>query len=424
MPGPRRANRCTSRSCRRSVEQHQPHLTHSVCVQACCLLYSAGIVRHLRPSRIFTDMDSYLQLGSLIVVAILGFLFFPKRRPKHRPAVPTAPVPGSTAVPAPSPIVPTRWDMPPALASFRRVEAFELDDAPLQTLRAQMQQIPRPPRGLHQLLAPGFLDHATAAQLSELILAEPQVAAKLLATANSPFYGLSRPVNSVDNAIAVLGINTVHGICLQYMVAEALRPRDPQLQPIFERWWHASAIASQLCVRLGQRVGAPEMGAMVTQVVLSFLGHMVALSLLPPQDTLHNAQLDFLERTRREQEQLGLCAGELGCLMMSEWGMPATVVEDVRAIDRILTSPPKQHDDQRGLRFALGYYCARVGEKLASGEWVDLEPAIPEALQGPEFFHLQTHFMIRPRMMQLAQDFRDPAFVTEVANMVHGVRSA
>lgn len=371
-------------------------------------------------------MDSYLQSDLLLVALILGILFLPGLRPKKRTtasAERTSINPPATSAHPPAPIIPTRWDMPPALVDFRRAEAFELDDAHLQALRERMQHIPRPPQELNRLLSPDFLENATAAELGELILAQPQVAAKVLATANSPFYGLSRPVNSVDNAIAVLGLNSVHGICLQFMVSEALRPRDPQLQPIFERWWHASAMASQLCIRLGQRVGAPEMSAMVTQVVLSFLGHMVALSLLPPKDTLHNATLDFLERTRREQEQLGLCAGELGCLMMNEWGMPATVVEDVRAIDCILTTPPKQHEEQRGLRFALGYYCARVGEKLASGEWSNLEPAIPEALQGPEFFHLQTHFMIRPRMMQLAQDFRDPTFVAEVAHMIQAVRA-
>ena len=66
---------------------------------------------------------------------------------------------------------------------------------------------------------------------------------------------------------------------------------------------------------------------------------------------------------------------------------------------------------------------ARYLNKLASGEWVDLEPAIPEALRGADFFHLQTHFMVRPRMTELAIDFRDPAFVDDVARMVREVRA-
>lgn len=324
----------------------------------------------------------------------------------------------------PPPLTPTQWEMPADLVAFRRVEAYALDDEQLQALTQRMQAFPRPPRGLYELLSPSFMESATSEQLTELILTEPDVAAKVLASANASFYGSSRPVDSVDKAIAVLGLNTIRALCLQFMVNDALRPRDPRLQAIFERWWLASAIASQLCVRLGQRLNMPELGAMVTQLVLSFLGHMLALSLQPPEQTLDNVEQDFLERTRREQEQLGLCAGELGCLMLSEWAMPAPVVEDVRAIDRILTTPPKQHDEERGVKFALAYYCARLGEKLASSQWTDLEPADPAQLRGTEFFHLQTHFMIRPRLMALAQDFRDPAFKEEIARMVASVRAS
>ena len=368
--------------------------------------------------------------GGVGAIGLLGWLI--SRRSSAAAATPHMTAGPSTAtsaaatspVPPPTPIAPTQWEMPSELASFRRIEAYAVDDERLKALTQRMQAFPRPPRGLHELLSPSFMESASSEQLTDLILAEPDVAAKVLASANASFYGSSRPVDSVDKAISVLGLNTVRALCLQFMVNDALRPRDPRLQAIFERWWLASAIASQLCVRLGQRLNMPEMGVMVTQVVLSFLGHMLALSLLPPEQTLDNARQDFLERTRREQDELGLCAGELGCLMLSEWAMPAPVVEDVRAIDRILTTPPKQLDDERGVKYAVAYYCARLGEKLASSEWADLEPADPAQLRGPEFFHLQTHFMIRPRLMALAQDFRDPTFKEEIARMVASVRVA
>ena len=384
----------------------------------------------------------YLLIALACVLALAGFVLIKRRGAGSAVVLKDAPGPFGAKladIPAAQPgpasefvcgvgnaaaILPTRWDIPEELMVFRRIEVFEL---PFETHRALMDRIvriPRPPVGLQKLLSPGFLEQASPDDLSELILAEPHLAAKVLATVNSPFHGLQKPVTSVAQGVTYLGLNTVRSICLQCLMSESLRPSDPKLKPIFERWSHASALASQLCIRLGQRVGIPDPGSMATLVVLSFLGHMAALSLLPAEATVRNAALGFLERTRREQEELGLCAGELGCLMMNEWGMPPAIVEDVRIIDRILTTAPKQLDAERGLRPALSYYCARIGEKLASGEWKDLEPAIPETLQGPEFFHLQTHFMIRPRMTQLAVDFRDPAFVAEVAGMLRGLGTA
>jgi len=123
--------------------------------------------------------------------------------------------------------LPERWDLPPELAGFRRVEVFELSDADHDALLARLTHIPRPPNGLHKLLSPQFLEGATAAELSELILAEPAVAAKVLATVNSPFYGLPRPVTSVEQAVAVLGMDAVRGICLRHMVSESMRPATP-----------------------------------------------------------------------------------------------------------------------------------------------------------------------------------------------------
>ncbi len=384
----------------------------------------------------------YLIFGLIGVLTVFGVIAFRRRKPnENRSKESRADLPNplkataSQAGPSSSSgiagsvasaisILPTRWEIPDELAQFKRRDAFELSGDERRALISRLVRIPKPPQGLQKLLSPAFLEQVTPQALSDLILAEPHLAAKVLATVNSPFHGLQKPVTSLEQAITLLGLNTVRSICLQCLMSESLRPSDPRLKPIFDRWWHASAIGSQLCLNLGQRVGVPDPGSMVTLVVLSFLGHMVALSLLPPEATLRNAALGFLERTRLEQEELGLCAGELGCLLMSEWGMPPAIVEEVRVIDRILTTAPKQLDVQQGVRMALSYYCARVGEKLASGEWTDLEPAIPEALQGAEFYHLQTHFMIRPRMTQLAIDFRDPGFVTEVADMLSAVRAA
>ena len=372
---------------------------------------------------------SYLLLGlvGVLVVAVLMALWHKSRPSREAPSpLPVAPVKTSATAPAApvfkASIVPTRWAIPDELVQFQRKEAFELSVDERRALAARLVRIPRPPQGVQKLLSPEFLERVSSEALSELILAEPHLAGKVLVTVNSPFHGLKKPVTSVEQGINLLGLKTVRSICLQCLMSESLRPSDPRLKAVFDRWWHASAIGSQLCLKLGQRVGVSDPGSMATLVVLSFLGHMVALSLSSPEATLRNAALGFLERTRLEQEELGLCAGELGCLMMSEWDMPPAIVQDVREIDRVLTTAPKQLDAERGLRLALSYYCARVAEKLASGEWTDLEPAIPETLQGAEFYHLQTHFMIRPRMTELAIDFRDPAFVQEVDEMVKAIR--
>ena len=66
----------------------------------------------------------------------------------------------------------------------------------------------------------------------------------------------------------------------------------------------------------------------------------------------------------------------------------------------------------------FAFACLLAGCSRSQALSVDALAADPAQLRGTEFFHLQTHFMIRPRLMALAQDFRDPTFKEEIARMV------
>ena len=130
--------------------------------------------------------------------------------------------------------------LPAELASFVWKREAELEPARRDTLLAAVRGIPRPPRSMQQLLSPEFLASASSADLSELVMGEPLIAAKVLATVNGTFYGLQKPVTSIGQAVTFLGINTVRSICLQYMLAEAFKPGLASSQKVFDSIWKAS----------------------------------------------------------------------------------------------------------------------------------------------------------------------------------------
>jgi HD-like signal output (HDOD) protein len=63
--------------------------------------------------------------------------------------------------------------------------------------------------------------NAQTLDLADMVIAEPQIAAKVLAVVNSPFYGLRSPLGSVGQAVTFMGMNTVRSLCLQYMLDES-----------------------------------------------------------------------------------------------------------------------------------------------------------------------------------------------------------
>jgi HD-like signal output (HDOD) protein len=243
----------------------------------------------------------------------------------------------------------------------------------------------------------------------------------VLVMVNSPFYGLKAPLGSIGQAVTFLGMNSVRSICLQYMLDDSFKSNDPEIKKIFDGLWNASAFASELCFKLAQLMQLPEPGTLVTQVVLSFLGHVASHSLLPKELVVSMMSKGLLERSRVEQEHLGLCAAEIGSLLMQKWELPASIVERVRDIDLVLVAPCDLAQAQRSTRMAFCYFCARMGEKLANGSVKDLAAFQLEQEQSADMFHLQSYLQL-PELERLNEFLHMPEVVSSINAMVHAMR--
>lgn len=328
---------------------------------------------------------------------------------------PSAP-PAQVATVAPTPTEPA-IEVPVALAGFQWRTVRDLEGPRLEALLEAIKGIPRPPHSLQRLLSPEFVANASSNELSELVMGEPLIAAKVLATVNSPLYGLQKPVSGMGQAVTFLGMSTVRNICVQYMLAEAFKPRLAVSRRTFDGIWRASAIASELCVRLSKALNLPDQGALSTQVVLGFVGHLAAASLMPPEALKNWLSLDRLERARREQGVMDLSAGEVGGLLMQTWGMPTELVDGVREIDRVLVTPPSQPPKPDAPRRALSYLCARLGERLALGQLKSLRGYDPQADAMLDTFYLNQHLR-HPALRQLSAALDSVELQEAIAQML------
>lgn len=306
------------------------------------------------------------------------------------------------------------------LKAFPLVRSADLPAQDVQTIGALLSKIPRPPSALHKLVSPVFLAQASTSELSDMVVAEPRVAAKVLAMVNSPLYGLKTPLGSIGQAVTFLGMNSVRSICLQYLLDESFRSDDPEVKRVFDSLWSASAFASELCAKLAQQLQLPEPGTLVTQVVLSFLGHVASHSLLPTKVVIPMMGRGLLERSRIEQEGLGLCAAEIGSLLMRQWELPASISERVRAIDMVLFTPCEQAPSEQATAMAFCYFCARLGEKLARGELQDLASFRLDQESGPEFFHLHGYLQLGA-LARLNDALKAPELVASINTMAHAM---
>jgi hypothetical protein len=104
---------------------------------------------------------------------------------------------------------------------------------------------------------------------------------------------------------------------------------------------------------------------------------------------------------------------------MQAWGLPTSIVDEVRDIDRMIVTPVEAIDPKRGASLALCCLCARLGEDLALGTLRDLASFDPAEQTRPEYFLLRQH-LAAPQLARLVGFLRSP----EIANSVRLMRGA
>lgn len=382
-------------------------------------------------------MTLFIGIGIGIFVLVFVVLWAYKAGARRAPPLAAAPAPVASAprVAAPTvvpraPEAPARTDSrtrerdwPAALQALRLARHSELPAARVEALASRLQTIPRPPHALDKLVSAQFLAQATSAELNDLMVGEPQIAAKVLAAVNSPLYGLQKPLGNIGQAATYLGMNSVRSICMQYMLDASFKPTSPEVKACYEQVWNASALSSALCFKLAQLLKLPDPGGMVTQIVLSTLGPLASYALLDPQTVLRFSGLEPIERAKAEQEALGLCASEIGGLLLHSWKLPASLIEDVCDIDRVLSQPPSGAGDARQARLGLCYLCKVIGERVVSGALADLRQFDVLRMDDGALFHL-AEYLHNFRLERLPEFLHFPEVLATVDQMATGFRLA
>jgi HD-like signal output (HDOD) protein len=364
---------------------------------------------------------STLLIASVVLVAAIAAVagWWLGRRTPPDAGPQTAPVPAPASAPPPSAAVPAPTPpaappataaapLPTALRAFRPVMHERLPAAQIDALVQRLAQIPPPPLALHKLVSAEFLEAARPSALAETIMAEAQIAARLLATVNSPKYGLRKPVASVVQAVSLLGLNTVRNLCLQHLLHNSFGAAGAAQRQRLDRLLNASTTASELCARLATALGLPEPGALATQCVLGFLGPLAATVLLTPGSPAWGPHASLLQRLDAEQQALGLGAGEIGALLMAAWGLPAPIVAAVRDLDRPLHTPVHLVDPRQAPGLALCYLATRLGERAAQGQAVDVAALLVGTADDLDTCHLAGYLAL-PALAGLGAQLQGPA---------------
>lgn len=260
----------------------------------------------------------------------------------------------------------------------------------LNNLDTRIEQLPSLSTIVTRLLAMLQRDDVTMATLTSEIAMDQALAAHILRIANSPFYGLSTHIGSLQQAGTLLGLHTMHGIITAAGIIGHFPPRQDTDFDRHSFWLHAigTGIAAQVLARCS--------GLDSEQAFTAGLLHDIGKVVLASYFEQNFAQVLAVQSKRdcliREAEQavLGFDHTQIGAKVARHWKLPNQLVEAIRYHHSMSNTATPQTDLVhvadivcRGMDIGHGgddlipVLCPGALSRLGL-DWADLSKALPE----------------------------------------------
>ena len=167
-------------------------------------------------------------------------------------------------------------------------------------------------------------------QLAKALSADQSMTAKVLKLSNSSFYGRSKAVATLDEAILILGFFTLRSLVIATATHSLFKDRNPQgMQK--ELWEHslATAMAARLLATKALKSSIEE--AYIAGLMHD-LGKLIFLQKSPTEylSVIERVKHETVTFTECEREAFGFDHAELGQALLQKWSFPQDLIDAVR----------------------------------------------------------------------------------------------
>jgi putative nucleotidyltransferase with HDIG domain len=168
--------------------------------------------------------------------------------------------------------------------------------------------------------------------LTGLISADQSLVAMLLKLANSAYYGYARRIETLPEAIVLLGFSTIKSLAITATTMNLLFQSDDELSDVRHEIWSHSLGVGVAARALARKRGNIHPEKAFVAGLLHDLG-MIILSVYRKDDftkVLAEAQSRGITYEQAEEELLGFSHAELGAHVAEAWSFPTTHCEAIR----------------------------------------------------------------------------------------------
>jgi HD-like signal output (HDOD) protein len=171
-----------------------------------------------------------------------------------------------------------------------------------------------------------------SAQISEIIRRDPSLTARLLRLVNSVYYGLTTPVNSIEEAVFYLGVRQIRQLTMVTPIIEDFQRLTRQCAFPWREFWQHCIGTAILAREVVSAVQTPSDESDYVGGLIHDVGKIVMAWTFPEHFTeIHRlAEQGQTDLIALENEILGMDHCELGALYLERHHLPDLMVQSAR----------------------------------------------------------------------------------------------
>ena len=186
-------------------------------------------------------------------------------------------------------------------------------------------RLPSPPAVALKILNAVQSDENCFDDLADIIIADPALTARILKIANSSLYGLTKKVESISQATALIGTQTLKNIALSFVFVKKFQEIDINGFN-FDIFWRRSISAAVAAEVLSDRVGHKNNDIFVTAllkdigVLILFLSDAAGYT-----EVLDNKRTSGKKTWEAENDIFGFSHPEISSHLLETWNLSAAI---------------------------------------------------------------------------------------------------
>ncbi|HOP06904.1 MAG TPA: HDOD domain-containing protein [candidate division Zixibacteria bacterium] len=207
-------------------------------------------------------------------------------------------------------------------------------DNKVKSVVQNIRNLPTPPIVFHQIQKVINDPNSSAVQVAAVLAEDPAMSVKVLKLTNSAFYGLAREIESVKQAVQIVGMEAVKNLVLSASVLDMFKS-DNIDQEYQESFWRHSLATAFCCRLLARRVksrGIVDPDSAFSAGLLHDVGKLVISCFLPDEflaiQTARENNPDTAD-VQLEELVLGYSHAQVGGVLAAQWKLPHKLREAI-----------------------------------------------------------------------------------------------